>query len=331
MSDEVLARMVELIQGRENVGSTTYIWHGAEPLAVGKRFFESVRREQSRFDHRVRNGMQSSGVLLTPSFADVLVANEINLGLSLDGPNELHNQMRPFRTGGGSFDQVMRSIDLMRERGKKPGVIAVLTKMSLPYLDDMYDFFKSTGLNFKISPILDCGFAEDKGTDLQLTLDERVQAITHLFDRWFFDEQDGHIIDYENMRTLTRAIFTKGGGSCDMMHNCQDAFISVEVNGDVYPCSRFGDFSYGNIFDVDSFEDILAYPLRQQVLGRFDGIPECVACEYNFLCYSGCMHNAYLVGDIMDKDPNCDANRRIYDHISERVLAELERDGAIGG
>ena len=293
------------------------------------QFFETARREQNRFGHKIKNGMQSSGVLLTPEFADVLVANNINVGISLDGPRELHDQTRKFATGRGSFDQVMKSIALLRERGKKPGVIAVLTKLSLPYLDQMYDFFKEMGLNFKISPIMDCGFAQD--STLHLTLDERVDAITHLYDRWFFDDQDGYIIDYDNMRTLTKAIFTHGGGSCDMLDNCQNSFISVEVNGDIYPCSRFGDFSYGNIFEVSSFDEVLAHPLRQQVLGRFDSLSECVACDYNFMCYSGCMHNAYLAGDIMAKDPNCDANRRIYDHISERVLEQLERDGAIGG
>ena len=330
MDKKTLERMVELLQTRVGGDSTEYIWHGAEPLTAGIAFYKRALELQERFGegHKISNSMQSSGVLLTPEFADVLVEGGIGLGFSLDGPEEVHNKTRRFASGRSSFKQVLRGIELMRARGEKVGVIAVLTKLSLPHLDDMYDFFKSTGLSFKINPILDCGFARGQGSDLHLSLDERTEAICHLFDRWFFDE-DGRSIEYGNMKDLVQAMFTRRGTSCNNLPSCQSAFLSIGADGTVYPCSRFDDLNYGNINTAENLDEVLQHPLRVQLLNRFETISECQPCDYSFLCHGGCMHTAYLTGDIMEKDPSCLANKRIYEHIAGRVLDEIKKDGAL--
>ena len=334
MDEKTLAKALKLIENRKDAKSTSYIWHGAEPLTAGLDFFKRVREIQESLhrDSVIKNSMQTNGVLLTPELADFFVKEQIHLGFSLDGPKEVHDQTRPYFSGRSSFDKTMKSIEMMRERGQNPGVIAVLSKLSLPHLEDIYQFFKSTGLDFKMNPLIKCGNAEGKMDKLGLTLDERVGAVERLFDMWWFDTTDGHHVHYGNMQTIASAIFTRSGGCCDMLETCQDSFMSIGARGAIYPCSRFSseEVSYGNIHEIENFEEFLDHPLRQKLLGRFESNTYCKdSCEYNFLCNSGCMHNAYTEGDIMGKDPNCLANQRIYDHVSRRIFEELEKSGAI--
>ncbi len=331
MDDKTLERMVNFLETRKGVRRTGYIWHGAEPLTAGIEFYKKARKLQKSFekDHTIKNSIQSSGVLLTPKFADFLVEEKFGIGFSLDGPEHVHNKTRIYRTGVGSFKDVMRGINLMTERGMKPGVIAVLSKESLPFLDEIYDFFKEEGLDFKINPIMKCGYA--KNSQLHLSPQERVHAITHLFDRWFFDLKEGHQVEYGNMMSIAKAMFTKEGTSCDMLPSCQESFISVGTEGTIYPCSRFSDKEtfYGNIHQTDSFQEIIDSPLRKKHLNRFEKNLSCQKCDYDFLCYSGCMHNAYVEGNIFDKDPNCGSNKKIYEHISKRIIDQLDADKAI--
>lgn len=332
MGETTLKRMTETICGREGAKTTEYVWHGSEPLTAGRDFYKKAKEFQKPFaeKQKIRNGMQSNGVLLTSELADLLVEEEIDVGFSLDGPSYIHNTTRPFHSGRGSYDEVMNAINLMQQRGKKPGVIAVLTKISLPYLDEIYDFFKANNLSFKINPIMDCGFAKDKQV-LQLTVEERVYSICHLFDRWFDDLDKEKKADYDSMASLVRAMFKKGGSSCDMLKSCQESFMSIGVDGTIYPCSRFSGNAvmYGNIHDITNFEQVKKNSLRQKLLKKFDTISECQSCKYNFLCYSGCMHNAYVKGNIMEKDPNCKGNRQIYEHVAKKIIEQIEKDDAI--
>lgn len=333
MDESTLDIMIQKILQRTDARRTNFIWHGAEPLAAGLEFYIKAKALQKKYlpdKHKITNGMQSNGVLLTPEIADSFAKEDIDIGFSLDGPKHLHDKTRPYVNGRSSFDHTLRAMKLMNERGKKPGVIAVLTKLSLPYLDEIYDFFKTERINFKINPLIDCGCATTKLGEIGLNVVDRIEALKYIFDKWFYDKDTKKPVDYGNGVSLARAIFTKGGSSCDMLESCQDSFIGVSSQGLVFPCSRYSEeeMSYGNIH-TNSLDEIINHPLRQKLLKRYEGLSECKACEYNFMCYSGCMHNAHIKGDIMGKDPNCAVNKQLYEHIATRILEQLAYDGAI--
>ncbi|MBT4935429.1 radical SAM protein [Candidatus Woesearchaeota archaeon] len=333
MDLETLTNSIKILQTTGDAQEVSYIWHGAEPLTAKLEFYRKAVELQKRFGASVKvsNGMQTNGVLLTPESADFFTKERFGLGFSLDGPKRLHDLTRPYRSGKSSFDATMKAIGMMRERGKSPGVIAVITKKNFPFLDEIYDFFKEEGLNFKINLMIKCGHANDQFDDLSLSDTERAQATCHLFDRWFYDQKQGHTIHYGNMDSLVSAFFTKGGSSCNMVESCQDSFLSIGTDGTLYPCSRFSgpDVSYGNINKITDFQEIQEHPLRVELASRYEKNDECNQCDYNFLCHSGCMHGAYLEGDIMGKDPSCASNKRVYEHIARKVIQQLDKDRAI--
>lgn len=334
MDYTTLGNMTRVLCEREGGKATEFVWHGAEPLEAGINFYKQARDFQKPYQekgHQIKNGMQSSGVLLTPEIADFLVREEIRIGFSLDGPAEVHDAVRVFENGRGTFNEVMRGIQLMRERGQEVGIIAVLTRKSLPYLDAIYDFFREERLGFKINPVMRWGFARDLKQDLALSTKERVDATCHLFDRWFFDTASpaGR---YETVERLVASFFTKDTPSCEMMRSCQSGFIGIETDGSVLPCSRFSrqdGFVYGNVNDATNFEEIRKHPTRLRLLQRMECNPDCATCDYSFLCHAGCMHNALVGGDILDKDPACPASRAIFEHIAHRVSKSLENDNLI--
>lgn len=327
MDDKTLEKMIEIIEGRQCAESTSYIWHGAEPLTAGIGFYEKALELQKRYrkKQRITNSMQSSGVLLTPEFADFLKANNIHIGFSLDGPKHVHDLTRRYRGGGSSFEETMQAIRLMQERGERVGVIAVLSKLTLPYLDETYTFFKEEGIDFKINPIMDWGNARGK-EGLLLKPREKVKALKYLFDLWFFD-QSKEDIECDSLLNVTKAMLTGHGNSCETLHSCQESFISVGSDGTIYPCSRFSgeEITYGSIHEVKRFEEIAENKTRKTILGRYEKLSECNVCDYKELCYGGCMHSAHSKGNILEKDPNCEVNKAIYEHIAKRVIEELSK------
>lgn len=329
MTSQVLESMINKLETRPTATHTTYIWHGREPLTAGKAFYEHARQLQKPYekDHKITNGMQTNGVLLTPELADFFVKEGFDLGFSVDGPPDIHDTTRPYRGGRPSYEHTLRAINLMRERGKTPGVIAVLTKKALPHLERIMDFFKKENLSFKLNPIMRCGNAEEN-SDLMLTDDEVIYAVTRAFDRWF-DASETQGERYSNGRDIIQAMFAQSGSVCHMMGSCQTKFLSIGTDGTAYPCSRFSDdrISYGNILK-DDITTILEHPLRKELQRRADN-PRCKSCDYVRICNAGCMHHAYLEGDINSPDPNCKTTKKIYDHIATRLVAQLEEDGAI--
>ena len=142
ISNSTARKIFQLVDDHNDTRKTTFIWLGAEPLTAGLSFFKRMRKIQKEVcTNAVRNIVQTNGVLLNTKMADYFAEEDFQLSFSLDGPAFLHNRTRPYLSGRGSYDGVMEAIKLMKERGQKPGAVAVITRFSLPYLDEIYDFF----------------------------------------------------------------------------------------------------------------------------------------------------------------------------------------------
>ncbi|MFC1451908.1 radical SAM protein [Verrucomicrobiota bacterium] len=327
MDSQTLENATTVTLARPEPELTTYLWHGGEPLAAGLEFFRAARGHQRHATngHTIRNSLQTNGVLLTEGLADFLVTQDFGVGVSLDGPPIVHDRTRPFADGRGSFRQTMHAIDLMRSRGKPPGVIAVLTRHSLPYLDEIYSFFKAEGLNFLFNPLVHSGRAATQRFALGLSVEEESAAMCHLFDRWF-DDHSGTFIRFENMMSLATAMFCGRGKACNMLRNCQESFLAIDFHGTVLPCTEFTgtDMSYGNINTAPDLDGILSHPRRLQMLRRYSLLEECQECEYNSLCHGGCLHKAYTAGSALKRDPReCALNRTVFRHVAGRLRGQL--------
>src|SRR5262249_35475040 len=145
MSFAVMARMVAAALRDPEHDSVEFIWHGGETTVLPIAFYEKAMLVQSRFrrpGQLVSNTLQTNGTRLTPEGARLLKANEFGVGVSLDGPPEVHDRSRRYASGRPSFDRVAAGIRLLRDHGVEFGVIMVIDEEALALGPDrVFDFF----------------------------------------------------------------------------------------------------------------------------------------------------------------------------------------------
>lgn len=326
----------EMVRKRNSLEeiTTEFLWHGGEPLLMGMDFYKVVLQIQEKVlakhkDHRVKNGIQSNVTLLTSETWAFFKENGFVLGSSLDGDRESHDSTRPYRNGKGSFDDVIQGLTLTRDdcsSGHSIGTIVVLTKERLSRIPEIYHFFKRENINFDLGQLTILGRARGNREELAVSPEEWGTAMIELFNLWFYDREEP-FIEIPELVNYAKGLIRNKATSCSFGGNCRQAYISVNPNGDVYPCGRFGSddkFKLGNI-NQNNLEDIMDSDLQHYLASRnVDNIDDCKKCDYKNLCNGGCFYNAFVeTGDPFQKDPFCEGYRMIYQHIEKALKSKL--------
>lgn len=324
MSTETLDNMITKLQGTYD--QVEYVWHGGEPLKAGLDFYKNVveiEKREIKPNQKIKNSIQTNAILLDQEFVDFFKENKFDISISIDGPQEFHDKTRIYGDGRGSFDDVMRAVDLMNQNGISPGAICVINKEHLGHMEEIYQFFVSNNIGVKLNPVFPDGRAKNN-KESYITPKEYGKALTELFDRWFHETDLKSVSQFENFVEMT--LYGQPIG-CHFHQTCQDTFIGVDEKGDVYPCGRFTgnkEFRYGNINTDDIATILETNPKRAALANR--RVEECEPCEYKPKCNSGCMQNAYTAhGDVNTKDPFCPAYKMLFNHAEQAVVAELEK------
>lgn len=324
MSELTLRNMTN--QSLENHDSVSFIWHGGEPLKVPLDFYrKAVEFQQQYSGKEITNGFQTNGTLVTPEVIDFCKQYKFNIGFSLDGPEEINDLTRHYPTGESSFNQTMEGIRLARNAGLGGGIIVVLNKHNIHRLDEIYSFAKENKIGLKLNPLIKSGAAVDNYKDLGISPSEYGVQLVKLFDKWV---EEGSELSINPFEEIMGNILTGNPWGCNYSASCQNSFISVGPQGDVYPCGRFdgvGGFHLGNINSKD-IKEILQSSKRLYLRDRFSRLEEeCGNCEFKSICNSGCMHNAYMKnGKIDDKDYYCASHKTLFSHIGKFIQQQLE-------
>jgi uncharacterized protein len=301
------------------------IWHGGEPMLPGIEFYREIVKMQRELSEKWKikyeNSIQTNGTLIDDEWAMFFKKHRFHVGISLDGPRELNDKTRVYRDGSGTFDKIVRGIKTIRKYGVKAGIIATITNESVHRMEELYELAKELGIGIKMNPLVPSENTERY--DISLDMNAFARRAIELFDLWI-DEEGGTRLDFAE--DLIESLLLGRPIDCRSLRNCQNRFIAVGPNGDLYPCSRFyghEGFVYGNI--NDDLPDVLTSPYRQQFVERYEHLEECHECEFTPICYGGCPHTAYVVHEtIFEKDPMCEIFKALYSHISDRLIKELK-------
>lgn len=295
---------------------TKFIWHGGEPLLAGIDFYKQVIEIQKGYKlegYKILNAIQTNLTLLTDEFIDFFITHEFGVGTSLDGTKQLHDKNR-----NNSFDKVFDNIKKAKNKGLHVGVICILSKETLPYVEQIYKFFRDQQIDFTVSPII----PNTRYTKDILTPDEYYNALKQLFDLWYFDNDC--TIRVNPCGSIIQSILLKGINlSCIHSENCLNHFLTFLPNGDTYPCNRFTDyeeFKLGNI-NGNTLQGILESPKRKELLSRsIDNIESCKKCTFRQYCKGGCINHAFeFYQTIYERDYYCEAFFNIFNYISKKV------------
>jgi uncharacterized protein len=295
MTDETVEKVIADMFACSD--APTFVWHGGEPTLAGIEFFVKVVATQ-RFYARGRpysNAIQTNGTLLNDEWAHFFKNENFLVGISLDGPEKIHNLYRKDRGGKGTFDRVFQKAKMLLEKGVQVNALAVINDCSAKFPKKIYRFFKKNGFNFmQFIPVAETDPQNpEHAAPYSAGARDYGMFLDKLFKLWIKD------FDFEKLRQKTSIRFFDSllqvyigmeAAHCIFRKECGDA-ITVEHNGDMFPCDYLvsNDTRIGNLNEMS-----LADVFNSKSLSRFGALKanidaECNACKWLNLCYGGCI------------------------------------------
>ncbi len=277
-----------------------FSWHGGEPTVLGLEYFRKIvslqRRHQPR-DRTIVNGMQTNGTLLSQEWGEFLAEEGFSVGLSLDGPREIHDRYRVTREGKPSFDRTMRGYEILRRNGIPTDILCVVSANNVRCPVELYCFFKSIGASYvTLLPLVESRpDAQDGVSPESLRADAWGEFLCAIFDEWV--EKDIGRIKVQIFEEAARTAFGLEHSLCIFRPVCGDIPV-LELNGDFYPCDHFVDEEHrlGNIRETPLVE-LLESPGRK-AFGKAKKVtlPQaCRDCEVLEMCHGECPKNRFIL------------------------------------
>jgi uncharacterized protein len=359
MSDEVLESYVRQLLGAHSGPEVNVAWQGGEPTLMGLEFFERavacVERHR-RAGQAVQHTIQTNGVLLNDAWASFFKRHRFLVGLSVDGPQPLHDAYRVTKGGAGTFDQVMRAHEVLRRHEVDVNVLCTIHAANGDHPLEVYRFFRdelgAAYLQFipiveratpELLQIANLGWGTRSGSERPLY----VQQGNLVTDRSVRPEQFGRfmiaIFDEWVRRDVGRVFvqtFDATLGSwlgqhslCIFSPTCGTA-LALEHNGDLYSCDHYVEPGYrlGNITETPLASLVGSEPQRRFGQDKRDTLPRyCRECDVRFACHGECPRNRFTTTP--DGEPGlnylCAGYKLFFHHVGEpmRRMADLLRQG----
>lgn len=334
MSDDLLEQyIVQHIEASPNP-VVTFCWHGGEPTVLGVDYFRRVVALQRKHQHpgrRIVNGMQTNGLLLDEDWCRFFSAEGFRVGLSLDGPAELHDRYRVTRGRQPSHAQAMRAFELLRRHRVPCDILCVVHNENVVHPIRVYRFFKRIGARYLgFLPLVQRAPDAKGGVSRETVPADAYGAfLCAIFDEWV--ERDTAQVAVQLFDEATRPARGLGHSLCIFRETCGDVAV-VERNGDFYCCDHFVDAGHrvGNIRQTPLVE-LLGSPV-QTAFGQAkrDGLPRhCRACEVLPMCNGGCPKDRFVVTPDGEAGLNylCRGFKRFFTHI-QSYAAKLASEQA---
>lgn len=320
MPFDVLACSIERVLSGKKAKSFRFIWHGGEPLLMGNDFFVKIIALQGEFmqtGQEIRNSVQTNGYLLDERFADCFKKIGFSVGVSLDGPEYLHDAQRPTRQRKPTFKKVVEAIHRLHTHSIPFGVITVLTSRSVTVPpENLLDFYRENNIsNVCFLPVRsDC---HQNGE----TLDGKVFAdfMKKMFDAWLsLDDPSLQVREFKDWIALSMGL---KGTLCSSSGSCIGSSYSIEPDGKVFHCDKFVQdekFCYGNIAEID-FDQLSVSKKFLRLCSWDNKIPEkCQGCDWKATCAGGCGHDRYLKLISGDNEKICHL-QELLRHVQNRI------------
>lgn len=300
MELSLLKKAIDQTIQLNNTPEVSFCWHGGEPLLAGIDFFaEAVKFQKIAVNEKTASGferpliintIQTNGTLINREWCDFLRENGFLVGISIDGPQDIHDYYRVSRSGNSSYDRVIRGLELLRDNGVEFNVLCTVNSKSRGRGREIYNFFKSIGVKFiQFLPVVDPD--EEWGTDAE----DYGNFLKDVFREWWESEDAGNV--YVQMFDLALANYIGVPcGLCQFNPVCGDVPV-VESNGDMFCCDHFVNQSnyIGNLNSAGLSEIVYSERLSSFGADKNATLPAaCLSCKFKTLCNGGCPEHRVL-------------------------------------
>ena len=313
MDDEVLEQYVSQYIAAQDVPAVDFAWQGGEPTLMGVDFYRRALLLQEKYadGKRITNAFQTNGILLDDEWGEFLAENRFLIGISIDGPREMHDRYRVDKGQNPTFDRVMAGLDVLKKHEVEFNTLTVLQRHNADHPGEVYDFLTEIGSYYmQFIPIVERIAREADGAGLELVNPEfdgaakvsnwSVGALQYgrflcsIFDTWVRRDVGERFVQIFDV-TLG-SFLGEDASLCIFAETCGNALI-IEHNGDLYSCDHFvyPDYRLGNVRDETIKEMVASAPQRKFGTDKRDRLPQyCRQCEYKFACNGGCPKHRFI-------------------------------------
>jgi uncharacterized protein len=299
MPDEVLEAYIAQHIDASPDPVIRFSWHGGEPTVLGVDYFRQVVALQRKLlppDRRIANGIQTNGTLLDEDWCRFLAAAGFAVGLSLDGPPELHDQYRVTKDQRPTHPQTMRGYQLLRKYRVHTDILCVVHARNVQFPLQVYRFFKRINAGYiNFLPLVESRPNATGGVSrTSVPANAWGTFLCTIFDEW--RDRDIGQVEVRTFEEAIRAAFDQEHSLCVFRPTCGDIPV-VEHNGDVYSCDHFVDVEHrlGNIAEQQLVEFLESPVQRAFGTAKEETLPRyCRECAVRALCNGGCPKNRLL-------------------------------------
>ena len=329
MADELLERYIRQLIESHQTPEVTIAWQGGEPTLMGLEFFKrsiAYAQKYLRPDQVIQHTIQTNGTLLDDEWAAFFKEHNFLVGLSLDGPREMHDAYRYDKGGAPTFDKVMRGLSFLKKHGVEWNSLTTLNHANADHPVEVYRFLRDEcGAKFiQFIPIVErhhvdgvpCG---DAVTDRSVTAQQYGQFLIDVFEEWVRHDI-GEV--YVQMFDVALANwYGEPSGLCVFSKTCGTA-LALEHNGDLYSCDHFVEPQHklGNINQTHLIELIASDQQLKFGRDKFDTLPQyCLDCDVRVTCHGGCPKDRFI--NTPDGQPGlnylCAGYKAFFHHIDQ--------------
>jgi uncharacterized protein len=363
MSDDVLEKYVQQYIESQDIPEITFAWQGGEPTLMGLAFFRRVVELQERYSggKRIKNALQTNGTLLDDEWCGFFKEQDFLIGLSVDGPRNLHDKYRVDKQGRPTFDLVMRGMDLLKKHQVQFNNLVVVNRMNQGHPLEVYNFLKKHGSGFmQFIPLVErvgasgapLDFAEppvlsrsENGISLPIIGGRgkaevtawSVQPLAYgeflcaIFDEWVRKDVGRVFVQIFDVQL---GIWSGMPSSlCVFGETCGNA-VAMEHNGDLYSCDHYvyPRHRLGNVMEMGMREMLDSPQQRGFGTDKRDTLPKfCRECDVKFACQGECPKHRFIKTPDGEDGLNylCAGYKKFFHHIDSHMqtMASLLQRG----
>ena len=347
MADDLLEIYIRQLIEAHRVPEVQLAWQGGEPTLMGLPFFRravALAESYRRPGMTIHYALQTNGTLLDDEWGEFLAANNFLVGISLDGPRDIHDTYRHDKGGGPTFDKVLRGLDALKRHRVEWNVLCTLHRANAERPLDVYRFFRDElgAEHIQFIPIIERMAAAEEGqatewsswrdrplyvqagdhvTQRSITAEQYGRFLCAVFDEWV--RHDVGRVYVQMFEVALANWFGTPPGLCIHAKTCGGA-LALEHTGDLYACDHFVEPAYrlGNIREEHMIELIASDRQLQFGRDKFETLPAyCRGCDVRFACHGGCPKDRFI--HTPDGEPGlnylCAGYKLFFHHIADAM------------
>jgi uncharacterized protein len=293
MSSHIQEELIRQVM-QQSGDNVSLAWQGGEPTLMGLDFYKRTIGLEKKYGHNqsVGNSLQTNGMLLDKNWASFLKEFDWLVGISLDGPEHIHNRYRFDKGQKETHQRVEENAIMLQQEGVAANAMCALTSYSVQFPDELYAYYKNLGYTFmQFIPIVEPDKNDpSKAAEFSVSAVDYGNFLIRMFDLWLADFVNGvPTTSIRHFESVFHSYVGMEAPECTMMKEC-GPYLVVEHNGNVYSCDFFVEpkWRLGNIMH-DRLINMLNSK-KQQTFGAVKSVlpPECRKCSWLHNCFGGC-------------------------------------------